>query len=73
MVIHTTADFLMVTIFFFIRIWHGSTFNENFEAQTDLIDELIGVYEDLLQMYDVYFWKNFAEKVQNPLYRKIID
>jgi len=30
MVIHTTADFLMVTIFFFIRIWYGTEFNSNF-------------------------------------------
>lgn len=73
MVIHTTADFLMVTIFFFIRIWHGSTFNENFQFQKDLADELIGIYEDLIQMFDMYFSTSFQEKVQNPLYKKMIQ
>lgn len=59
MVIHTTADFMMVTIFFFIRIWYGSSFNENFSLQVELVDELIGVYEDLVQMFDMYFSKTF--------------
>lgn len=48
MVIHTTADFVMVTIFFFIRIWYGTQFNSNFETQIEIVDELIGINDDLI-------------------------
>ncbi|EAR99392.1 transmembrane protein, putative (macronuclear) [Tetrahymena thermophila SB210] len=73
MVIHTTADFMMVTIFFFIRIWYSSEFNENFQIQIELINELIGVYDDLIQMYDTYFSEQFQQKVSNPLYKKMVQ
>lgn len=72
MVIHTTADFLLVMIFFLIRIWHGSEFNDNFAKQSNLVDELIGVYDDLIEMFDTYFQEKFIDRVSNPLYRKMI-
>lgn len=34
---------------------------------------MIGVYDDLIQMYDTYFLDKFQEKVSNPFYRKMVQ
>ncbi|EGR34777.1 hypothetical protein IMG5_002490 [Ichthyophthirius multifiliis] len=72
LVIHTTVDFLLITIFFFLRIWYSTEFNSSFQEQTILLDELIGIYDDLIQMFDCYFTEGIIGQAKNPIYKKIV-
>ncbi|KAL4502323.1 hypothetical protein ABPG72_011910 [Tetrahymena utriculariae] len=62
MVISNTMDFVILNIILFTRIYNGQKFNNTFSETDDHLDSIIGVVEDLLQIYDYYFNKTLENE-----------
>ncbi|EAR89623.3 transmembrane protein, putative (macronuclear) [Tetrahymena thermophila SB210] len=69
MIISNTMDFIILNIILFTRIYNGQKFNNTFSETDDQLDSIIGVVEDLLQIYDYYFNKSLdGEPIDEKLY-----
>ncbi|KAL4477056.1 hypothetical protein ABPG72_015369 [Tetrahymena utriculariae] len=54
-IISSIFNFLNLNVFLLFRFYFGSKYNETIEEAGDNIDTLIGIYQDLIQMYDYNF------------------
>ncbi|EAR84095.2 transmembrane protein, putative (macronuclear) [Tetrahymena thermophila SB210] len=54
-IISSIFNFLILNVFLLFRFYFGSKYNETIEEAGDNIDTLIGIYQDLIQMYDYNF------------------
>ncbi|KAL4470223.1 hypothetical protein ABPG74_011834 [Tetrahymena malaccensis] len=69
MIISNSMDFVILNIILFTRIYNGQKFNNTFSETDDRLDSIIGVVEDLLQIYDYYFNKTLDnEPIDEKLY-----
>lgn len=72
MVIQSSVDFAILTWFFLNRLSSGSDYNGTFTEQLEQIDNLIGIYEDLITTFEYYFAPGFDEEVKNIVYKRLI-
>ncbi|KAL4477055.1 hypothetical protein ABPG72_015368 [Tetrahymena utriculariae] len=54
-VVSSTFTFILLNTLIFFRIYFGSKFNETFEDLQDKVENIIGIYQDMAQMYDYNF------------------
>lgn len=63
-------DFSILLSLFFHRIYYGSSFNDTFKKNIETMDILSGIYDDLIDLFEFYYYK---ENVNNSVYRKIMN
>ncbi|KAL4435774.1 hypothetical protein ABPG74_015742 [Tetrahymena malaccensis] len=69
-VISSTFTFIFLNTLIFFRLYFGSKFNETFEECQDQVENIIGIYQDLIQMYDYNFTQRGITKND---YLKILE
>ncbi len=68
-----TIDFTIMLVLFFHRIYFGSTFNNCFTKHKDSLDKLTYIYQDFLNMFEVYYNYCNSPESQKPINNKIYD
>ncbi|EWS73733.1 transmembrane protein, putative (macronuclear) [Tetrahymena thermophila SB210] len=54
-VISSIFSFMILSVFLLFRFYFGDKYNETIDEAGENIDTLIGIYQDLIQMYDYNF------------------
>lgn len=70
MVFVFTVDCFIMLILFFQRIFYGSEFNETFKKHLNSLETLTRIYEDLIDLFNVYEDENYP--INNEIYRAIL-
>lgn len=65
-----SIDFSILLSLFFHRIYYGSSFNDTFKKNIETMDVLSGIYDDLIDLFEFYYYK---ENLKNSVYKKIMN
>lgn len=64
-------DSLILLFLFFQRIYYGSNLNETFKKHKDSLDTLTSIFQDLIDLFDVY--SESTLEIKNSVYRDIFE
>ena len=68
-----TIDFVIMLVLFFQRIYYGSSFNDTFKKQRDSLEKLTAIFQDFIDMFDLYYESRTRTPINNLIYRAIFD